>query len=227
MWLVFTGVDNKKYLLDVYLNEKQLSGKINCIKKIDPRSPKCFDIYNSIVNDGVIDPSTAKLLPSIGSRTWTGSVENKVQKKLNSEVQSIIFEAACRTCDIEYTRLDQFDDLLYAGDPGRLADYDLIIEGQKIRIDLKLLENLTKEKFDQQNPHDAQLLVGSNWHSGDAACHRVIGLPAVENSLKFKTLLQTFSKLLVDLGAVFLHIDKIDLDTGKVDFVKFGNNSAY
>ena len=154
-------------------------------------------------------------------------MKTKVQKKLNSEVQSSIFEEACKECGIDYIRLDPFDDFLYYGDPGQLADYDLIIEGQKTRVDLKLLDNLTKEKFDQQNPHDAPLLVGSNWHSGDTASHRVSGSPAVENSVEFKTLLQTFSRILVEVGPVFLHINSIDDTTGKVDFIKFGNNRAY
>jgi hypothetical protein len=166
-------------------------------------------------------------LPSIGSKTWTGSTESKVQKKLNSEVQSTIFEEACKICSVDYRRLDPFDDSLYRGDPGKLADYDLIIDNQKTRVDLKLLENLTKEKFCQQNPHDAQLLIGSNWHTGDSAYHRITDSPSIENTQKFKELLKTFSNLLREVGPVFLHIDKIDINTGKVDFVKFGNKNAF
>jgi hypothetical protein len=49
----------------------------------------------------------------------------------------------------------------------------------------------------------------------------------VENSVEFKTLLQTFSRILVEVGPVFLHINSIDDTTGKVDFIKFGNNRAY
>ena len=228
IWLAFKGTDGKEYKLDVYIDEKQASGKINCVKKIDPRSPKCVDIYNSIVNQGSINPNIAKLLHSVGAKTWTDPMKTRVQKKLNSEVQSSIFEEACKECEIKYIRLDPFDDFLYYGDPGQLADYDLIIDNQKIRIDLKLLENLTTEKFCQQKGHDAQFLIGSNWHNGESTYYKVDqSSPAIENMLNFNKLLQTFSRILVEVGPVFLHINNIDTNTGKVDFIKFGNSHAY
>ena len=139
VWLTFLDVDGVEHTMDVWISEQGKNTK-NAEKCIDSRSPLCQDIYDAIVKNGRISPEIAKLLSTIGSKTWTGSTESKVQKKLNSHIQQKIFEEAANTCNIKLIKLDPFDEHLYRGDPGRLADYDITIEGQTVRIDLKLLE---------------------------------------------------------------------------------------
>ena len=221
VWLKFLDLSGNEHLIDFWINEFGKNTK-NAEKCIDPRSPLCQDIYDAIVKNGRIPPEIAKLLPSIGSKTWTGSTESKVQKKLNSHTQQKIFEGAAETCNVKLTKLDPFDEHLYRGDPGRLADYDITIEGQTVRTDLKLLES--NHTISQQKPHDAALLISSEWRTAEVAHHRVCGEASIETTPKFQELLDIFKKNLVAAGKCFIHINKIDLETGVVDYVLFGNN---
>lgn len=159
-------------------------------------------------------------MPTIGAETWTGSAESKVQKKLNSYIQSTIFEKACDSVGIKYKQLDDFDNYLYRGNPGRLADYDLTFsDGSTIRIDLKLIQETTD--LATQNPHDAELLISSDWRTSDVKYHRVFGQASIENTVEFKKLLDAFREEQQAAGKCFIHINKIDLETGAVNYIKF------
>ena len=221
VWLTFLDATGNKHTFDVWLDEYGKNTK-NAEKYIDSRSPLCQNVYDSILKTNSISPETAKLLSTIGSKTWTGSTEQKVQKKLNSSIQQDIFEKAAKECGVPFKKLDKFDDYLYRGDPGRLADYDLIIDNCQIRVDVKLLES--NSTIAAQNPHDAVLLISSDYRTADIAYHRVSGEVGVETTQTFKDLLATFKKNLLAAGKCFLHIDKIDLETGVVDYELFGNN---
>lgn len=228
VWLEFWGQDGEMHTIDVWINENGKNVQ-NAEKFIDPRSPLCKDAYESIVSNGSIPAEIAELLPTIGSKTWTSSTENKVQKKLNSWKQQSIFEDVVNNSglNIKLIKLDKFDDYLYRGDPGKLADYDLILTTKdgiefKARIDLKLLED--NETSKDQNPHDAELLITSEWRTGAVSSYRFSGEPGIEDTEEFKTLLSLFNQALLAAGKCFLHINNIDLKTGKVDFALFGNN---
>lgn len=228
IWLVFTTADGTKHTLDIWMPEFGKHDR-NVTKHIDDRSPACQLILDQILNSGQIDPSTAKLLPGIGSITWEGDTETKVQKKLNSYVQTKIFIDTVQELsknlklNISVCQLDVFDDFLYKGDPGSLADIDLTIDGQTERVDLKLLRDL--DTLNSQKAHDANMLLGSNWKTADVSYLRLAGASTIENSSTFKILLDTFKNNLIKTGACFIHIDKIDSTTGKVYFSKFGNRS--
>jgi hypothetical protein len=221
VWLTFLDASGNEQTIDVWLNEYGKNTK-NAEKYIDSRSPLCQDVYDSILETGCISPEIAKLLPAIGSKTWTGSTEKRVQKKLNSYIQQSIFEKTAEECGIPFKKLDKFDDYLYRGDPGCLADYDLTIDNYKVRVDVKLLES--NSTIAAQKPHDAVLLISSEYRTADTAYHRVCGEVGVETTQTFKDLLATFKNNLLAAGKCFLHIDKIDLETGAVDYVLFGNN---
>ena len=221
VWLTFLDATGNEQTIDVWLSEHGKNTK-NAEKYIDPRSPLCQDVYDSILKTNSISPEIAKLLPTIGSKTWTGSTEKKVQKKLNSSIQQDIFEKTAKDCGVPFKKLDKFDDYLYRGDPGCLADYDLIIDNCQIRVDVKLLES--NSTIAVQKPHDAVLLISSEYRTADIAYHRVRGEAGIETTQTFKDLLATFKKNLLAAGKCFLHIDKIDLETGAVDYRLFGNN---
>jgi len=236
VWLEFIAPDNTVHKIDAWIQETGKNANFgkqgkNAEKFIDPRSPLCQDIYDSIVNKGYIDPNIAKLLNSVGSLTWTGNKEQRVQKKLNSFIQQKLFEKAVdyaiKNCKINVVllQLDKFDDYLYKGDPGKLADYDLRITTStdifSARIDLKLLEDNDTAK--NQNPHDADLLIVSNWRDAKVGFYRVTGNPGIEKTEEFQTILQLFNEMLISAGKCFIHISKIDEETGKVDFNMFGN----
>ena len=228
IWLVFKTADGAEHMLDVWMPESGKSAR-NVVKHIDDRSPTCQSVLDQILNSGQIDLSTARLLPDIGSITWEGTTETRVQKKLNSYIQTKIFMDTVQelseklNLDISVHQLDAFDDFLYKGDPGSLADIDLTINGQTERVDLKLLKDL--DTLTSQKAHDATMLIGSNWKTANVTYLRLTGDPTIENTSTFKLLLNTFKKNLIKAGACFIHIDKIDLNTGKVDFSKFGNGS--
>jgi hypothetical protein len=221
VWLAFLDIAGNEHIIDVWISEYGKNTK-NAEKYIDSRSPRCQDVYDSILKTSSISPELAKLLPTIGSKTWTGSTENKVQKKLNSNIQQDIFEKTAKECGVSFIKLDKFDDRLYRGDPGCLADYDLIIENYKVRVDLKLLES--NSKLAEQKPHDAALLISSEYRTADTDYYRVCGEVGVETTQTFNNLLVAFKDNLLAAGKCFLHIDKIDLETGAVDYAVFGNN---
>jgi hypothetical protein len=221
VWLTFLDRESNEHTIDVWISEYGKTTK-NAEKYIDSRSPLCQDVYDSILKTSSISPEIARLLPTIGSKTWTGSTETKVQKKLNSNTQQDIFEKAAKECGVTLVKLDKFDDRLYRGDPGCLADYDLIIDNYKARVDLKLLKS--NSTISDQKPHDAALLISSEYQTAEVAYHRVCGNVGIETTQKFQELLAAFKKNLLLAGSCFLHINKIDLETGMVDYVLFGNN---
>lgn len=220
IWLTFEDIRGTKYLLDFYL-PKQLENKNTYNKFIDPRSPLCADIYNSIITTGKINSELVPLLSTIGSSTWKGTLEQRVQKKLNESIQSAIFEYATQELGIKAIPLDPFGNRLYRGSPGNISDYDLIIDGLKIRIDLKLVKDLTE--LSSQEPHDSNLLVGANWKTGDTDYYIINDPLNISNNRKFIALIALFSKILKEASKIYIHINKIDLN-GSVDYILFGNN---
>lgn len=94
----------------------------------------------------------------------------------------------------------------------------------KTRIDLKLLGD--NDTLKGQNSHDADILIASEWGSGAVSFVRVAGEPGIEDTDEFKTLLSAFNKALLAAGKCYLHISKIDTQTGAVEFNAFGNVGA-
>lgn len=221
VWLNFIGPDGSIHTIDAWIAEKGKTAT-NAIKHIDERSPKCADILEMIKETGYIPAKIAKLLQTIGATTWEGTAESKVQSKLNSFIQENIFEDTLKELGIEYKKLDVFGDYLYRGDPGSLSDFDIIIDGIITRVDLKLLSN--ESKLVDQKFHDADMLISSSWQDAHIDFYRIFGEPSIEEKDIFKQLLTTFSLNQKNKGQCFIRINSIDGETGKVDFVMFGNN---
>jgi len=221
VWIIFKA-RGTVFKFDIYLPEK-IGGEITCVRQIDERSPLCDNIISSIEEYSKLPVGHGKLLQTMGSPIWEGSYESKLQKKLNSHIQQTIFEDSCNELGISCIGLDPFDAYCYNGDPGKLADYDIIINGKTIRIDVKLVKDL--EELKNQKAHDASLLIGSDWHSGKTGSFIVNEQVAdLINNDKFNELLEVFSRRLREAGRVFLHIDSINLETDEVTFSLFGND---
>ena len=230
VWLEFTGPDHIKHKIDVYINEKSKDGtKTYAVKGID--GVPCDIIYDAIINNGVIAPRIAKKLNSIGSVTWVGSAEAKTQYKLNSFRQQKLFEKVADECQfVELRQLDCFDDYLYRGDPGQLADYDLTItleNGTKIttRLDLKLLHDLSFESIEKQNPHDAEIILASALlDAGSVKGGRIfnpVGNVRIEETKEFKHFIESFKSTLKANPKQYIKIYDIDTTTGKVTYSFF------
>lgn len=226
IWLEFTGPDAIMHKLDVYINETSGSGEIYAIKTID--GVKCDYVYDSIIKTGFIPVIIAKKLNSIGSITWTGSAEVKSQFKLNSWNQQQILETVASTCPfVTLIQLDPYDDCLYKGDPGCLADYDLMItlkDGRTVttRLDLKLLLDLAK--VSEQNPHDAELLIASSLLTSDIHGCRVSDFTRevkIEETDEFKEFMLLFKAALKNNPRKYIKIHNIDTNTGKVTYDYF------
>ena len=223
IWLEFTGPDHVTHKLDAYISETSRKGDIYATKVVD--GVPCEEVYNSIITTGRIDPKIAKKLNSIGSVKWAGSTEDKVQYKLNSNKQQTIFEAAADDCSfVLLKQLDKFDNYLYKGDPGRLADYDLTIKcgnGTQItaRIDLKLL--LNKLTLSDQVAHDAELLLASTLLTDEVFGERRTDSKysiKIEETAEFKELMLRFKARLTEAKPCFIKINKINTVTGEVDY---------
>lgn len=223
IWLEFTGPDRVAHKLDTYIGEASCNGAIYATKIVD--GAPCEEVYNNIINTGHIDPRIAKKLNSIGSVKWTGHTEEKVQYKLNSWKQQTVFEAAADDCPyVMLKQLDKFDNYLYKGDPGRLADYDLTVKcsnGAQItaRVDLKLL--LNKLTLSDQVAHDAELLLASTLFTDEVFGERRIGSNynvKIEETAEFRELMLRFKARLAEAKPCFIKINKIDTVTGKVDY---------
>lgn len=224
VWLTFLDLNGTEHTMDVWISEQGKNTK-NAEKCIDSRSPLCQDVYDAIIKNGKIPPEVAKLLSTIGSKTWTGSTEQKVQYKLNSWKQQTLFEAAASECSfVTLKQLDPFDNYLYRGDPGRLADYDLTIKFKNdtaitTRIDLKLL--LSRVTLGEQVAHDAELLIASMLFSNEAIPERRINFECenkIEETEEFKILLSKFEQKLSEAGNCYIKIKNINTNTGKVDY---------
>ncbi len=223
VWLEFTGPDAIIHKLDCVVDET-----IGDITKIVD-GIECETVYDDIITKGSINPSVAKKLNSIGSITWQGSAEAKTQYKLNSFRQQKCFEKAAEQCSfIELRQLDCFDDYLYRGDPGCIADYDLTLildDGTRLttRVDLKLLMDLNT--IQDQKAHDAELLIASALLTSDIQGHWV--KPPRHNCQigkidKFKQFMTLFKEELNKEASQYIKIHRIDPNTGKVvyDFFK-------
>lgn len=224
IWLEFTGPDNAEHRLDIYINEKSSKGELYATKVID--GVPCKTVYDSIIYNRTITPRIAKKLNSIGSVTWEGGAEGKVQYKLNSFSQQKLFEKAAEDCSfVELRQLDQYDDYLYKGDPGRLADYDLTIireDGTKVtaRVDLKLLYRLDFDTIEKQNRHDAEIIIATALLDTDHIMgKRVFNLEAtnkLEDTKEFKEFMLLFKKTLKETPPQYIKINYINTETGKV-----------
>jgi hypothetical protein len=231
IWLEFTGPDQLKHKIDFYINEKSRdSTKTYAIKIID--GIPCEAVYNTIIGSSTIDPRIARKLNSIGSITWSGTAESKTQYKLNSYNQQKLFEKVAADCPfVELSPLDCFDDYLYRGDPGKLADYDLTVtlkDGSKIatRIDLKLLRELNFETIQMQNPHDAEIIIASALLDSSLIAGGRFSEPKsgirVEETEEFKDFISLFKTALQQTPPQYIKIHNIDTDTGKVSYTFFG-----
>jgi hypothetical protein len=226
IWLEFTGPDNIQHKIDIYINEKSSTGERYATKVID--GVPCEYIYKSIIGAGIIVPRIAKKLNSIGSVTWDDSTEGKVQYKLNSFIQQKLFEKTAEDCPfVELRQLDPYDDYLYKGDPGRLADYDLTIirkDGTKVtaRVDLKLLHKLDFDIIEKQNRHDAEIIIATALLDADhIKGKRVFNLEVVdkiENTKEFEEFMLLFKKTLKETPPQYIKINYIDTETGKVTY---------
>ena len=224
IWLEFTGPDNIYHKIDIYLNKKSIKGELYATKVID--GVPCQIVYDSIIHSKVIVPRIAKKLNSIGSVTWEGNAEGKTQYKLNSFIQQKLFEKAAEVCPfVELRQLDPFDDYLYRGDPGRLADYDLTIirkDNTRVttRIDLKLLHMLDHDTIKQQNYHDADVIIAtalldSSSIMGDRVDNFDVA-DRIENTEEFAEFMRLFKKTLEENPPKYIKIRHIDTDTGAV-----------
>lgn len=224
--LGFSGPDQIKHFINVYLYEFSLDGTCQAKKVID--GVLGLDIYDFITKTGHINPRIAKKLNSIGSVTWSDSTESRVQRKLNSLLQSRVFETvASRMPNVTLKQLDKFDDYLYKGDPGSLGDYDLSIsraDGSTIttRIDLKLLLDLSA--ISTQKAHDAELLIATDMFNSGSVCYYA-KTPKCNVNLRdvpeFEEFRKELHKALYTDPPKYIKIHKIFTDTGKVDFTYF------
>lgn len=226
IWLEFTGADSIKHKLDTFIRQSSSKGETYATKVID--GVECSAIYNTIISNKDINPIIAKKLNSIGSVKWTGSVETKVQYKLNSWKQQTIFEAAADELEfITLKQLDPNDNHLYKGDPGQLADYDLTVQlanSSKItaRLDLKLL--LNSFTLSDQVAHDAEILVASTLLTNEIVGERRSNHDCrvkIEETEEFKQLMLKFKQKLKEAGRCFIKINKINTETGAVDWEFF------
>jgi hypothetical protein len=231
VWLEFTGPDLVMHKLDCYINEKSsANGNTQAIKVID--GIECENVYNDIINKNMISLTVARKLNSIGSITWSGTAESKTQYKLNSYNQQKLFEKVAADCPfVELRQLDCFDDYLYRGDPGQLADYDLTValkDGSKIttRIDLKLLRDLDFETIQKQNPHDAEIIIASALLDSNLVAGWRFSEPEsgirVEETEEFKDFMILFKTALQQTPPQYIKIHNIDTSTGKVSYACFG-----
>lgn len=223
VWLEFTGADGINHKLDTFIRQSSSKGETYATKVID--GVECSTIYNTIVSNKNINPIIAKKLNSIGSVKWTGTTESKVQYKLNSWKQQTIFEAAADELDfVTLKQLDANDNHLYKGDPGQLADYDLTLQlanGSKIttRLDLKLL--LDRLTLCDQAAHDAELLVASTLLTNEIVGERRSNFDCnikIEETEEFKQLMLKFKQKLQEAGQCFIKINKINTESGSVDW---------
>ena len=223
IWLEFTGPDQVNHKLDCFIDETV--GDIT--KVVD--GIECETIYTDIITKGYIDPSVARKLNSIGSITWQGTPEYKTQYKLNSSRQQKCCEKAAELCPfVVLKQLDCFDDYLYRGDPGCIADYDLTLlldDGTRLttRVDLKLLSKL--HTIADQKAHDAELLLASALFTSDTQGHWVKApshATHIENTKEFQKFMELFEKELAKAAPQYIKIHSIDPNTGKViyDFFK-------
>lgn len=221
VWLKFFDTAGKKHYIDVWLSELDSKGNKNAEKYIDPRSPLCKDIYEMIITKGYIPTDLAVLLKGIGSKIWDKSTAEKVQYKLNSWKQQTIFEATLKKLNIDYKQLDDFDSYLYKGDPGNLCDYSIAFTAAddktyNAKVDVKLLES--NSKLSEQNPHNADILISTEIKTNKPAFLRVKGEADIENTTEFKQLLAEFSAALEQAGQIYIRINNINEETGKVDW---------
>ncbi len=230
VWLEFTGPDGYKYKFDVKISELDSKGNKNLEKHVDPRSPLCKDVYAALIKNKSLPPQLLQLLTTFGAETWEGSLAEKLQYKLNSFKQQECFEQAVKKHSkfVTAEQLDPNDDKLYRGDPGKLADYDLTFtfaDNKTItcRVDLKLLPNL--DTLPTQNPHDAELLLGSTWKPKTKVAHcRIINnTQRIEESEEFQNLMDSFRRELAKAGKCFIGIKSIDMKSGEIDFFMFGS----
>lgn len=232
IWLSFTGPDQQEHRIKIYMPEYYHNIHF-AMKIVD--GIQCNFIYNAIVNTGYIPVRFARKMQDVGSVKWSGTAESRNQLKLNSAIDQKIFEYVVKEhSKATLKQLDPFDDYLYKGDPGKLADYDLILplkNGSVIqtRIDLKLLKDVEDATLQVQNPHDAELLICSSiFEPSKVRYLRVANLERadkVEETEEFKMLIETFSKALDELthipGSRYIKINHIDMNTGKVDFTYY------
>ena len=224
VWLEFTGPDSAVHKLDCYINEKSRDGKTTyAIKVVD--GIECETVYTEIIAKGYINPAVARKLNSIGSITWDGSAESKTQYKLNSFCEQKCFEKAAAACPfVELRQLDCFDDFLYRGDPGSLADYDLTLileNGTKLttRVDLKLLNNLDTIKDQTKKAHDAELLLAASLLTPDTDGYWVKPpkhAVRIEHTKEFQIFMQLFENELKKHSHQYIKIHSIDTETGRV-----------
>ena len=224
VWLEFTGPDEVMHRLDCFIRETDG----NVTKVVDGIS--CEDVYTDITTKGYINPSVARKLNSIGSVTWDGTAESKTQYKLNSFRQQKLFEKVAAECSfVELKQLDCFDDFLYRGDPGRLADYDLTLileNGTRLttRIDLKLLNDLNTLEEQKKKAHDAELLVASALLAPNIKGQWVVPPKHaihIEDLDEFKDFMKLFKAALVNEPPQYIKIHNIEPDTGRVIYEFF------
>lgn len=221
VWLEFTGPDKVVHKLDCFI--KETTSNLQVMKVID--GIECEAVYIDIITKGFIDPSVARKLGSIGSITWQNTAEAKTQYKLNSFVEQKCFERAAAECPfVELRQLDCFDDFLYRGDPGCLADYDLTLileNGTRLttRIDLKLLNNLSTLPEQQKKAHDAELLIAAELLT-DLTNGYWVKRPKhatrIEHTQEFQKLIQMFEAELEKNPYKYINIHSIDINTGRV-----------
>ena len=219
VWLEFTGPDRVMHKLDCFINDSDCE-VIKVVDGID-----CETVYADIINNGSINPSVARKLNSIGSITWQGSAEAKTQYKLNSFREQKCFEKVAAKCPfVELKQLDCFDNFLYRGDPGCLADYDLTLilkNGARLttRVDLKLLNDLSTIADQQKKAHDAELLIASALLTPETQGYWVKA-PShaihIENTEEFQKFMRLFEEELAKESPQYIKIHSIDTDTGRV-----------
>lgn len=222
VWLEFTGPDNIMHRLDVIINEQSKNGKFYVVKTID--GIRCNTFYNTVTAHQRLNPRVAKKLHSIGSVKWSGSGEVKTQFKINSCLQQAIFEFSAKALEfVTLTQLDPYDDFLYKGDPGCLADYELTVhlaDGRQLttRIDLKLLKDFSK--LAEQDGHDADLLVASDIYNNEVKILRVNHNFAenIEYTKEFNDFILNFTQNIHDINPRYLQVHSIEAETGTVDF---------
>lgn len=93
-----------------------------------------------------------------------------LQCKLNEVVYTKLFEQSCTNLGISYKQVDPYGDYLYCGSPGNVCDYLVYTDAARlkpIRVELKMLKDISIENIERQNLHDGQVCIAVGFNHGD------------------------------------------------------------
>lgn len=230
VWLNFKDLEGNLYKIDVLLWKTDFYGNSNGDRKIDTKQcPLAATIRNKILDNSLMPKDIEILEDILNSRPDKIVTETlgKLQYKLNSLLPEDGLVIAAKSKGIEISEdLDPYNQYIYKGSPGDLADFDITIDGVKIRVDVKLIETMDTSKV-ETSAHDAQYLICWCWRNKEPLVKQT-SKPCMIDLLQNKT----FQDLMEEYKAVmlgllkeypFLRLQNLNRDTCEITYTTFGN----